>query len=132
MSLYRTVKEDFELHGKRIKKGAVILASLMYAKACDPRVSAGDHADSALPRHMDIGQLDDSFKPERWLDDSNKLDTSVRPTAHPLFEVLPLKDWRLGNTWQPRGLLALNLLMLLGFGLGDRTRLLAILRGKLY
>lgn len=78
MSLYRTVKEDFELHGKRIKKGAVILASLMYAKACDPRVSAGDHADSALPRHMDIGRLDDSFKPERWLDDSNKLDTSVR------------------------------------------------------
>ena len=69
----------------------------MYAKACDPRVSAGDHADSALPRHMDIGRLHDSFKPERWLDDSNKLDTSVRPTAHSLFEGLGLKDWRPGQ-----------------------------------
>ncbi len=79
------MKEDFELHGKRIKKGAVILASLMYAKGSDPRVSAGDHADSPLPRHMDIANLTDSFRPERWLDDSNKLDTSVRSTAVQLF-----------------------------------------------
>ncbi|CAL8463724.1 g3258 [Coccomyxa elongata] len=78
--LFRTAKEDFELHGKRIKKGTVILASLMYAKACDPRISGGDHVDSPLPRHMDISRPLDSFKPERWLDDTNKLDSSALAT----------------------------------------------------
>lgn len=71
------MKEDFELHGKRLRKGQVILADLMYAKACDARISAGDHVDTPLPAHMDIRRLDTSFKPERWLDDSNKLDTAV-------------------------------------------------------
>ena len=81
----RTAKEDFELHGKRIKEGTVILASLMYAKACDPRISRGDHVDSPLPRHMDISRPLDSFKPERWLDDANKLDSSVRLHSLPLL-----------------------------------------------
>ena len=67
----RLVKEDFELHGKRIRKGATILASL----------SAGDHTVSAIPLHMDIHQLHASVKPERWLDPSNKLDMAVRPLA---------------------------------------------------
>ena len=77
----RLVKEDFELHGKRIRKGATILASMLYAKACDPRLSAGDHTESAIPLHMDIHQLHASVKPERWLDPSNKLDMAVRPLA---------------------------------------------------
>ena len=77
----RLVKEDFELHGKRIRKGATILASMLYAKACDPRLSAGDHVESAVPLHMDIHQLHASVKPERWLDPSNKLDMAVRPLA---------------------------------------------------
>ena len=78
---HRLVKEDFELHGKRIRKGATILASMLYAKACDPRLSAGDHVVSAVPLHMDIHQLHASVKPERWLDPSNKLDLAVRPPA---------------------------------------------------
>ena len=80
----RLVKEDFELHGKRIRKGATILASMLYAKACDPRLSAGDHVKSAIPLHMDIHQLHASVKPERWLDPSNKLDMAVSPlhTGH--------------------------------------------------
>lgn len=82
-AIVRTAKEDFELHGKRIKKGTVILASLMYAKACDPRISGGDHVDSPLPAHMDISRPLDSFKPERWLDDANKLDSSVRLSGPP-------------------------------------------------
>lgn len=86
---HRTAKEDFELHGKRIKKGTVILASLMYAKACDPRISGGDHVDSPLPRHMDISRPLNSFKPERWLDDTNKLDSSVRLCGLFLLCLLP-------------------------------------------
>jgi hypothetical protein len=79
----RTAKEDFELGGKRIRKGQVILASMLYAKACDPRVSAGDHADVALPLHMDIHCLGQSFRPERWLAKDNKLDQAVRPPCLP-------------------------------------------------
>ena len=74
----RQVKEDFELHGKRIKKGSTILASMLYAKACDPRMSSGDHVDASVPLHMDIHQLQASVKPERWLDPANKLDMAVR------------------------------------------------------
>ena len=79
----RLVKEDFELHGKRIRKGATILASMLYAKASDPRLSAGDHVESAVPLHMDIHQLHASVKPERWLDPSNKLDMAVRTLLQP-------------------------------------------------
>ena len=74
----RRAKEDFELSGKLVREGTLILADLLYAKAGDTRVSAGDHVDHALPVHMDIHRLNESFKPERWLDESNKLDTSVR------------------------------------------------------
>ena len=69
--------EDFELHGKRIPKGSVVVASVLYAKACDPRVSAGDHAQVALPLHMDIHQLHASFRPERWLGPDCELDMAV-------------------------------------------------------
>ena len=79
--LCRLVKEDFELHGKRIGRGATIVASMLYAKACDPRMSAGDHVESSIPLHMDIHQLHASVKPERWLNPSNKLDMAVRPPA---------------------------------------------------
>lgn len=75
----RNVIEDFELHGKRIPKGSVVMLSVLYAKACDPRVSAGDHADVALPLHMDIHQLHASFRPERWLAPVSELDMAVRP-----------------------------------------------------
>ena len=54
------------------------MASILYAKACDPRVSAGDHADVALPLHMDIHQLHASFRPERWLTRGSNLDQAVR------------------------------------------------------
>lgn len=77
-SVRRQVKEDFELHGKRIKKGSTILASILYAKACDPRMSSGDHVDASVPLHMDIHQLQASVKPERWLNPANKLDMAVR------------------------------------------------------
>ena len=73
----RLVKEDFELHGKRIRKGATILASMLYAKACDPRMSAGDHLTQSRPLKMDIQQLQASVKPERWLDPQNKLVMAV-------------------------------------------------------
>ena len=77
----RLVKEDFELHGKRIKKGSTVLASMLYAKATDPRVSAGDHVKASVPLHMDIHQLQASVKPERWLDPTNKLDMGVSASA---------------------------------------------------
>ena len=80
----RTAKEDFELQGKRIRQGQTIMASILYAKACDPRVSAGDHADVALPLHMDIHQLHASFRPERWLNKANNLDQAVRLDWHTL------------------------------------------------
>jgi hypothetical protein len=51
---------------------------MLYAKACDPRMSAGDHMDASVPLHMDIHQLQASVKPERWLDPANKLDMAVR------------------------------------------------------
>lgn len=41
--------------------------SSLYAKATDPRVSAGDHVRSPTPAHMDMRDLAVSFKPERWL-----------------------------------------------------------------
>jgi cytochrome P450 len=78
VSCCRRAKEDFELGGKLIRKGSLILADLMYAKAGDERVSAGDHIECALPAHMDIHRLGESFRPERWLDEANKLDASVR------------------------------------------------------
>lgn len=81
--LCRLVKEDFELHGKRIKKGSTILASMLYAKACDPRMSAGDHTETSIPLHMDVHQLQASVKPERWLDPSNKLDMGVSASYEP-------------------------------------------------
>ena len=77
MLLYRLAKEDFELHGKRIKQGSTILTSMLYAKASDPRMSAGDHELQSVPLHMDIHQLQASVKPERWLDPQKKLDMAV-------------------------------------------------------
>ena len=77
--LCRLVKEDFELHGKRIKKGSTILASMLYAKACDPRMSAGDHTETSIPLHMDVHQLQASVKPERWLDDPATGKKGLRP-----------------------------------------------------
>ena len=74
--------EDFELHGKRVPKGSVVVASVLYAKACDPRVSAGDHAQVALPLHMDIHQLHASFRPERWLGPDCELDMAVGGPWH--------------------------------------------------
>ncbi len=76
------------MHGKRIKKGSTILTSMLYAKASDPRMSAGDHELQSVPLHMDIHQLQASVKPERWLDPHNKLDMAVStrcmqgPPAH--------------------------------------------------
>ncbi|CAL5224422.1 g7105 [Coccomyxa viridis] len=78
--LFRLAKEDFELHGKRIKKGSTILTSMLYAKASDPRMSAGDHELQSVPLHMDIHQLQASVKPERWLDPHNKLDMAALAT----------------------------------------------------
>ena len=50
---------------------------MLYAKASDPRMSAGDHELQSVPLHMDIHQLQASVKPERWLDPQNKLDMAV-------------------------------------------------------
>ena len=61
---------------------------MLYAKASDPRMSAGDHELQSVPLHMDIHQLQASVKPERWLDPHNKLDMAVStrcmqgPPAH--------------------------------------------------
>ena len=63
----RIAKQDFELHGRRIAKGSNIYVSSLYAKATDPRVSAGDHVRAPTPAHMDMRDLAVSFKPERWL-----------------------------------------------------------------
>ena len=63
----RVAKQDFELHGRRIAKGSSIYVSSLYAKATDPRVSAGDHVHAPTPAHMDMRDLAVSFKPERWL-----------------------------------------------------------------
>ena len=57
---------------------------MLYAKATDPRVSAGDHVEASVPLHMDIHQLQASVKPERWLDCTNKLDMGVSASAENL------------------------------------------------
>ena len=55
--------------------------SSLYAKATDPRVSAGDHVRAPTPAHMDMRDLAVSFKPERWL--GGELDKkAVRPSGH--------------------------------------------------
>ena len=72
-------KEDFELHGKRVRKGASLYLSGLYAEASDPRVSAGDHERRAVPAHMDMRDLATAFRPERWLD--SDLDKTVRMRA---------------------------------------------------
>ncbi len=86
----RKAKEDFELGGKLVRKGSLMLADILYAKATDALVSAGDHVDRALPAHMDIHRLSESFRPERWLDEDNKLDTSVR--GHPCLHFLSVTE----------------------------------------
>jgi len=72
----RIAKQDFELHGRRVRKGASLYLSGLYAKACDGRVSAGDHVATPMPAHMDMADLATSFQPERWL--GPELDKAVR------------------------------------------------------
>ena len=80
---HRIAKQDFELHGRRIAKGSSIYVSSLYAKATDPRVSAGDHVQAPTPAHMDMRDLAASFKPERWL--GGELDKAVRATNKETF-----------------------------------------------
>jgi len=75
----RIAKQDFELHGRRVRKGASLYLSGLYAKACDGRVSAGDHVATPMPAHMDMADLAASFRPERWL--GPELDKAVRARA---------------------------------------------------
>jgi hypothetical protein len=80
----RIAKQDFELHGRRVHKGSSLYLSGLYAKACDGRVSAGDHVASPMPGHMDMADLATSFRPERWL--GPELDKAVR-ARRPAYEV---------------------------------------------
>ncbi|KAK9838678.1 hypothetical protein WJX74_001136 [Apatococcus lobatus] len=67
--VWRDALEDFELGGKLIRKGSSMMMLTHPAHASDPKLPASQFE---VPEHMDLRNLEDCFRPERWLKDSTR------------------------------------------------------------
>ncbi|KAK9792682.1 hypothetical protein WJX73_010093 [Symbiochloris irregularis] len=78
--LMKRAKTDLALNGQRIPEGSVLFLSILTALHSDTQtIKDGPNKGAKVPRHMDIYDLEYSFKPERWLD------PATTPTNHGQF-----------------------------------------------